>query len=64
MPNRNKSPTNTELLSAIRRKCMDCSGQMRNEVRNCLVKDCPLRPYRCNALDAEDQIELKKAVGG
>ena len=48
-------PNQAELLSAIRRKCMDCSGNMRNEVRDCRIKDCPLYKYRRNALEDEEQ---------
>lgn len=46
MARQSKGPTVKDLLHAIRLKCLDCSGNLRNEVRNCLVKDCPLRPYR------------------
>lgn len=48
-----KKPNQTELLSAIRKKCLDCSGGMRNEVRDCRIKDCPLYKYRRNALENE-----------
>lgn len=41
------------LLIAIRAKCMDCSGHSRVEVERCLLKNCPLYPYR-----------TKEAVGG
>lgn len=51
-----------ELLSAIRRKCMDCSGGMRNEVKGCKIRDCPLHPYRTNALRDEEQISLMDAL--
>ena len=51
-----------ELLSAIRRKCMDCSGGMRNEVKGCKIRDCPLHPYRANALRDEEQISLMDAL--
>ena len=37
----NRSP-----LKAIRNKCLDCSGGMRNEVRLCAMKSCPLWPFR------------------
>ncbi len=50
-----KEVTKAMLLSAIRRKCMDCSGNMRNEVRDCRIKDCPLYKYRRNALEDEEQ---------
>ena len=50
-----KKPNKTELLLAIRRKCMDCSGNMRNEVRDCKIVTCPLYKYRRNALEDEKQ---------
>lgn len=33
-------------IKAIRAKCLDCSGGQPSEVRNCLIEDCPLFPYR------------------
>lgn len=48
-----KAVTKAVLLSAIRRKCMDCSGNVRSEVRDCRIKDCPLYKYRRNALENE-----------
>ena len=36
----------TSPLKAIRAKCMDCSGNLREEIRNCPVKACDLWPYR------------------
>jgi len=53
-----KNATKAELLSAIRRKCLDCSGGMRNEVKGCKIRDCPLHPYRANALREEEQVSL------
>lgn len=52
-----KNPTATELLSAIRRKCMDCSGNMRSEVQGCRIKNCPLHKYRRNAVEGEESHE-------
>lgn len=54
--------TKAELLSAIRRKCLDCSGGMRNEVKGCKIRDCPLHQYRANALRDEEQISLTDAL--
>ena len=34
------------LERAVRAKCLDCSGGMRAEVRDCQLKDCPLWPFR------------------
>lgn len=39
-------PTTDETLTAIRAKCMECSGNSRREVERCKLKDCPLYPYR------------------
>lgn len=33
-------------LKAIRAKCLDCSGGNRAEVEDCLVRRCPLYPFR------------------
>jgi len=33
-------------IKAIRLKCLDCWCGSYKEVRLCLVKDCPLHPYR------------------
>ena len=33
-------------VQAIRAKCIDCSGGSRAEVRRCLLRDCPLHPFR------------------
>lgn len=46
-------PAVDEVLIAIREKCMDCSGHSRRIVEHCVIKDCPLYPYRS-----------AKAVGG
>ena len=37
---------NTNVLRASRLKCYDCSCYQSNEVRECLVKTCPLYPFR------------------
>lgn len=31
---------------AIRLKCLDCSTGSSNEVKLCVIPDCPLYPYR------------------
>jgi len=33
-------------VKAIRRKCLDCSGGSYSEVRQCVIRECPLYPYR------------------
>ena len=39
----------TPVLRAIRVKCLDCSGGMPSEVRDCLVRTCALFPFRFGA---------------
>jgi hypothetical protein len=34
------------VLKAIRAKCLDCSGGIQAEVRDCLVRNCALYPFR------------------
>lgn len=33
-------------IKAIRKKCLDCSGESPAEVRECPVRDCILFPFR------------------
>ena len=33
-------------MSAIREKCLECSGWINNEVKFCTSKDCALFPFR------------------
>lgn len=33
-------------LKAIRAKCLECSNNSYQEVRQCCVRNCPLYPYR------------------
>lgn len=35
--------------TAIRKKCLDCSGDSANEVRNCSHTECQLYPFRITA---------------
>lgn len=45
--NESKSKTRTLTpIKAIRAKCLDCSGNSAAEVRECVLKHCPLYPYR------------------
>jgi len=34
------------VLKAVRRKCLECSGGSHAEVNDCLVRQCPLFPFR------------------
>lgn len=33
-------------MKAIRKKCLDCSGNSSKEVKECVIADCPLFSYR------------------
>ena len=33
-------------LKAIRRNCLECSGGSAGEVKNCIITDCVLYPFR------------------
>ena len=37
---------NTNVLRAIKLKCLDCSTYTTNEIKECPVKNCPLYPFR------------------
>ena len=39
-------PTPDELLIAIHKHCLACSGGSRKEVQNCRIKSCDLYPFR------------------
>lgn len=52
-----KSPT-----AAIRKKCLECSCNSKDDVLNCPVRDCPLWEYRLgNAQDAIIPIQNTEA---
>ena len=42
-------------IKAIRAKCLDCCCGMAKEVRLCLIKDCPLWPYRMGKRPKNDK---------
>lgn len=41
-----KKPTPDELLTAIHKHCMECSGGSRKEVHRCKLERCALWPWR------------------
>ena len=43
--------------AAIKAFCLHCTGDMRNEIRDCTSYACPLREYRPYQNDAEDGSE-------
>lgn len=38
--------SNPNPVKAIRLKCLDCSGGSREEVKLCVIPECPLYPFR------------------
>lgn len=38
--------SSTKLLKAIRKHCLACSGDQKDEVLHCVMLDCSLYPYR------------------
>ena len=51
-------------LKAIRAKCLDCSNGQIVEVRECVIPNCPLWPYRMGMRPktAEKAAEKRKAI--
>lgn len=49
-------------LKAIRKNCLECSGNMPSEVRNCVIKNCPLFNYRFGKNPKRQGIGGKKTV--
>ena len=50
-------------LKAIRAKCLDCSNGQIVEVRECVIPNCPLYPYRLGIRPktAEKRAEERRA---
>jgi len=38
--------SSSKLLKAIRKKCLECSGDQKEEVLNCEITECALYQYR------------------
>ena len=60
---------NTNVLRAIRLKCLDCSCFQLGEVRDCPVTTCPLYPFRLGKnpfrkreLSEDEKIEIKERL--
>ena len=52
---------------AIRKSCLECMNQMPNEVRLCVLEDCPHWPYRLNRTPDPDELaewQRKHGVDG
>ena len=41
-----KNPEHLPVLKQIRKRCLDCSGYIIKDVRECVIKECFLYPFR------------------
>lgn len=57
----------TNPVKAIREKCLDCSCGSTTEVKECVVEQCPLFPYRLGKNPFRQKREMtdeeRKALG-
>ena len=42
-------------LQAIRKKCLDCTGDNLEEIRKCPIEECPLYMYRSAKLEQDKE---------
>jgi len=42
-------------MKSIRQYCLECSGGVPKEARNCNITNCPLYPYRFGRKPTEDE---------
>jgi len=49
-------------LQAIRQHCLECSAGNKSEVRNCIIVECPLYPFRMGKNPNRAGIGNPKAV--
>ncbi len=54
-------------VKSIRKKCIDCSGGSLKEVRECVIPDCALFPFRMgknpNCIRLKNKPNLVKKAG-
>ena len=51
-------------IKAIRFKCQECSNFQPSEIRNCVITDCPLYPFRMGKNPNRSGIGNKKGRFG
>jgi hypothetical protein len=49
-------------IKAIRAHCLECSSGQPSEVRNCIIPECPLFPYRFGKNPNRKGIGRKKSI--
>ena len=47
-------------MKSIRLKCLECCCESRLEVRECLVKTCPLHRYRMGHRPKDEQFTIEE----
>lgn len=52
----------TTPLKAIKKHCLDCSGYEKRQVRECVIKNCPLFPFRAGSNPNRKGCTLKKRL--
>ncbi len=52
----------SDLWSAIRNKCKECSGGSTKEVKLCPIEDCPLYLYRFGKASTNGENKKEKEV--
>ena len=52
--------SSSKLLKAIRKKCIDCCGGMKEEVLKCDSVECPLHSYRSGLGYKKEEDKKKK----
>ena len=49
-------------LKAIKKHCLECSGYEKKQVRECVIKDCALFPFRQGSNPNRKGCTIKKAI--
>ena len=49
-------------IQAIRKHCLECSSGSSHEVKNCVITNCPLYPYRFGKNPQRKGIGNRRAV--
>ena len=52
----------TTPLKAIKKHCLECSGYEKKQVRECVITDCPLFPFRAGSNPNRKGSTVKKAI--
>lgn len=53
---------NLSPLKAIRANCLECSGNVPKEVKNCIIPNCPMYQYRMGFNLNRSKTKLKNLI--